>query len=185
VRLHNKRAMAKKHFHRNSVLLIPLALLLISCNPFAPGLDDASGNSSSLLSDQRNTDGVFQNLKYAYTFRDTTIYGQLFDGNFTFYSYDYDLNQPITWGRDEEMRTANKLFQFVQRLDLVWNDIDIPSSSVDSTNTLAVIKRSFNLTVTFSPSDILYVNGYAKFTMERQRVEDPWLIVRWSDEYEF
>ena len=161
---------------------IPFCFALVSCNPFAPGLDDSSGETSSLLSDQKNPDGVFQNLKYAYTFRDTTIYGQLFDGNFTFLYPDYDRGgAEISWGRDEEMRTAYGLFQSVQRLDLVWNNI-IDSSSIDSYTTEASISRGFNLTVTFNASDIVSVNGYASLQLVRQGTQYPWMIVRWHDD---
>ena len=80
--------------------------MLAACNPFAPGLDDSADAASKLLSDQKTSDGIFQNLKYAYTLRDTSIYGQLIDGNFTFVYHDYDRGVDVTWGRDEEMRAT-------------------------------------------------------------------------------
>ena len=162
---------------------ILFVLVLVSCNPFAPALDNSPDGSSTLLNDQRTAEGVFQNLKYAYTLRDTSIYGQLFDGNFTFLYRDYDRGADVSWGRDEELRTTNGLFQNVQRLDLIWNDI--ASSTVDSANIHTMITRGFNLTVTFNPSDIIYVSGYANLTMERQKIDDPWMIVRWRDESNF
>jgi len=168
---------------KNIIITIPLFFLLGSCNPFAPGFDDTPDNASSLVSDQRTSDGVFQNLKYAYTLRDTTIYGQLFDGNFTFLYRDYDRGVDVSWGRDEEIRTTHGLFQNVQRLDLVWNNVT--SSAFDSSNTQAMISRSFNLTVTFNPSDIVRIDGYAILTLERPRIQDPWMIVRWRDESNF
>jgi len=166
-----------------SIISILFAIAFISCNPFAPGLDNSSDETSKLLSDQKTTDGIFQNLQYAYTLRDTSIYGQLIDGNFTFIYHDYDRGVDVTWGRDEEMRTTNGLFQNAQRLDILWNDV--VSSSVDSTNIRAMVKRGFNLTVTFNPSDIVYVDGYANLTLGRIRAEDPWMIVRWEDESNF
>ena len=154
--------------------------MLVACNPFAPGLDESSDETSKLLSDQKTPDGIFQNLKYAYTLRDTTVYGQLLNGNFTFVYHDYDRSIDITWGRDEEMRATSRLFQNAQRLDILWNDI--VSLSIDSSNTKAMIKRGFNLTVTFNPSDIVYVDGYANLTLERMQAQDPWMIIRWNDE---
>ena len=162
------------------IIPIPFILVLLACNPFAPGLDNSSDETSKLLSDQKTPDGVFQNLKYAYTLRDTSIYGQLLDENFTFIYHDYDRSIDVTWGRDEEMRATSSLFQNAQRLDILWKDI--VSSSIDSTNTKAMIKRGFNLTVAFNPSDIIFVDGYANLTLERMRMQDPWLIVRWNDE---
>ena len=154
--------------------------MLAACNPFAPGLDDSPDTTSKLLSDQKTPDGIFQNLKYAYTLRDTSIYGQLIDGNFTFVYHDYDRAVDVTWGRDEEMRATSGLFQNAQRLDILWNNV--VSSSIDSTNTTAMIKRGFNLTVTFNPGDIVYIDGYANLTLGRFRADDPWMIVRWNDE---
>jgi hypothetical protein len=155
-------------------------MFLGACNPFAPGLDNSTDSSSKLLSDQKTPDGIFQNLKYAYTLRDTSVYGQLLDGNFTFVYHDYDRGVDVTWGRDEEMRATSGLFQNAQRLDILWNDV--VTSSMDSTNTRAMVKRGFNLTVTFNPSDILYVSGYANLTLTRTHATDPWMILRWDDE---
>lgn len=162
------------------IISIPFIFTLAACNPFAPGLDDSPDGTSRLLSDQKTPGGIFQNLKYAYTLRDTSIYGQLLDGNFTFVYHDYDRSVDVTWGRDEEMRATSGLFQNAQRLDILWNDV--VSSSVDSTNTKAMVKRGFNLTVTFNPSDIIYVDGYANLTLARVQAQDPWMIVRWNDE---
>jgi len=156
-----------------------VAILLITCNPFAPGLDTTSDGEDSILGDPTTIDGVFQNMKYAYTFRDTTIYGQLLNSDFVFVYRDYDRGVDISWGRDEEMRTTNGLFRNVQRLDLVWNNII--SVSVDSTNTASDVSRNFNLTVTFNPGDILRVEGYASLALARPASDAPWLIMRWRD----
>jgi hypothetical protein len=179
--MHHERTMVKKHFHTSLVFSVPLVLMLISCNPFAPGLDDSIGDSSSFWSDQKSLDGVFQNLKFAYMSRDTTDYGRLFDGNFIFLYPDYDRGgAEISWGRDEEMRTAHGLFQSVQRLDLVWNQRD--SSSTDLFVTEASVTRGFNLSVTFNAGDIVRVDGYASLQLGRQSAQDPWMIVRWHDD---
>jgi hypothetical protein len=174
--------MVKKHFY-TIVVLVLLGIFFISCNPFAPGLDDSSGETSSSMSDQKNLDGVFQNLTYVYNItRDTSDYGKIFDGNFIFLYPDYDRGGvEISWGRDEEMRTAYGLFQSVRSLVLIWNNI-IDSSSIDSYTTNASISRGFNLTVTFSASDIVSVDGYASLQLVRQGTQYPWMIVRWHDD---
>jgi hypothetical protein len=146
-------------------------------------LDNSSGETLSLWSDQKNPDGVFQNLKFAYTLRDTSHYDELFDQNFTFVYRDYDRGVDVSWGKDEEMRTAYGLFQNVQQLDLKWNDVITSSFNSDSTE--ASISRGFNLTVIFNPSDIVHVDGYADLQLGRQLAQDPWTIVRWRDESNF
>ena len=166
-----------------NILTLLLLIFFSSCNPFAPGLDESLDAGSSILGDAVTIDGVFQNMKYAYTFRDTTIYGQLLNSEFSFVFRDYDRGVEVTWGRDGEMQTTRGLFQNVQRLDLVWNNI--VALSTDSLNKQASVSRNFNLTVTFNPSDIIRIDGYATLALARTGAEKPWQIVRWRDESNF
>ena len=74
-------------------VIIPLciSLGLTACiNPFAPKLDTDLGSEGSLISDQKSIEGIFQNLQYAYTFKDTSIYGRLINSDFTFTYRDYE-----------------------------------------------------------------------------------------------
>ena len=165
------------------LLSLLTVILLAACNPFAPEFDDSPVGSNSILGDPKTVDGIFQNIKYAYTFKDTTIYGQAINANYNFVYRDYERGLDVSWGRDEEMRVTSELFRNVQRLDLVWNNII--AMSTDSANTGAVVSRNFNLTVTFNPSDILRVDGYATLSLVRSSSGDPWTIVRWRDESNF
>ena len=159
--------------------VVSTALLPSSClNPFAPGLDTSPAASSC---DQTTIDGVFQCFQNAYTFRDTTAYGQLLDGTFIFVYRDYELGIDITWGRDEEMRVTYGLFQNAQKLDLIWNNFVTRTES----DTTATAVRSFNLTVTYNPSSIDRVDGYANVTFGRHRTDDLWKIILWRDESNF
>ena len=147
-------------------------------NPFAPGRDDSPGESAC---DPMTISGMFQCFQAAYTFRDTADYGPLLDGDFVFIYRDYDRGIDVTWGRDDEMRSTYGLFRNAQKLDLIWNTV--VSSSQDS-NRVNVV-RSFNLTITFNPTDIERVDGYANLTFARGRATDPWKIVQWRDESNF
>jgi len=152
-------------------------LFISGCfNPFAPTLDENLDTGSSTISDLTNVEGVFKNLQYAYTFKDTTIYGDLISSNFSFMYRDYDLGFDVTWGRDDEMKVTYGLFQNSQRLDLIWNNILLVSS--DSTS----IIRSFNLTITFNPSDVQRVDGKVNLTLEKNTVTNKWAITKWIDE---
>jgi hypothetical protein len=155
----------------------------VSCNPFAPGLDTNIDPNSSVLGDPTTVEGVFQNIKYAYTFRDTSIYGELVNSDFIFLFRDYDRGADVTWGRDEEMRTTNALFRTVQRIDLLWTNI--VSQSIDSSNTRLSVVRGFNLKVTLNPADIQQADGYANLALIRQTPVGPWQILRWRDESNF
>ena len=169
--------------NRPLIIAILVGATVAACNPFAPGLDTSDDDGFALLGDQTTIEGVFQNIRYAYTFRDTTIYGQLLADEYTFIFRDYDRGVDVSWGRDEDMRTTYGLFQNVQRLDLVWNNI--VSQSLDSLNTLSSVTRNFNLTVTFNPGDIIRVDGYANLSVARSKASDPWRIIRWRDESNF
>lgn len=165
-------------------VLLPFAVLFfVCCNPFAPGLDSSEDLLTSILGDPKTPEGVFQNIKHAYTFRDTSIYGQLVNSDFTFLFRDYDRGIDLTWGREEEMRVTLSLFRNVQRLDLVWNNV--VSQSTDSANTRMNIVRGFNLTVTLNPENVERADGYANLSLARQSASQPWRILRWRDESNF
>ena len=85
---------------------ISVCFILYGClNPFAPSLEEHAADES-LISDQKNIDGVFQNFQYAYTFNDTTIYGKILSSDFIFSYRDYDKGVDVSWGRYEEMNTT-------------------------------------------------------------------------------
>ena len=160
--------------------LIPALLLLAAaaCNPFAPAIEDAADGGDNLITDQTTVDGLFQNFRYAYTFKDTTIYGGLLAHNFTFTFRDYERRVDENWGRDEEMRITWHLFQNASSLNLVWNNI--VGFSGDSLR--SSVTRSFNLTVTFNPNDVVRVDGRVSLDLERPLATDPWKITQWRDE---
>jgi len=160
------------------MLFIVFAGLLAGCvNPFAPRLD-LNSSESGLISDRKDIEGVFKNLQYSYTFKDTTIYGELLNPDYNFSYRDYDLGADISWGRDEEMKVTYGLFENTEKLDLIWNNI--VSLSEDSTNVI----RSFNLTITFNPTDIVLVDGRVNLTLQKDN-KNKWQILRWVDESNF
>lgn len=160
-------------------LLLTTLLLVKSCiNPFAPKLDNELGSGSSLISDQSTVEGVFQNLQYAYTFKDTSIYGELLNKSFTFSYRDYEREVDIAWGREDEMRVTYGLFNNSERLDLIWNNIVAITS--DSTN----VVRSFNLTITFTPTDVVFVDGKVNLQLVKSNNQE-WQIITWIDESNF
>lgn len=159
-------------------LYLTVSILILSCvNPFAPGLDKGSGELE-LLGDQRTIEGVFQNFRYAYIFKDTSVYNRLLDENFVFVYRDYDKGQDVSWGKVDEMRATYGLFRNTQNLDLIWNNIIIDSGDSVYRN----VVRGFNLTITFNPADIVKIDGKANFILRRNSLSDPWLIVFWRDE---
>lgn len=164
-----------------AIFLLTLLLLFSSCdNPFAPRLSTKPQNAAG-LGDQTTTDGVFQNFRYAYQTKDTLVYGQLLAYNFTFVYRDYDKGVDLSWGRDEDMLSTNGLFQAAQSLDLVWNDV----VQAVGDSLLKDISRGFTLTITFSPSDIVRLQGRVNLRISRPTPKDKWQIVVWRDESNF
>jgi len=154
-----------------------ILLMLNSCdNIFSPSLD--TNNPSSILTDQKTVEGLFQNFKYAYTFKDTTVYGNLLTEDFIFTYRDYESGFDVSWDRATEMRTTNGLFQSAQKLDVVWNNIIFQGGDSLDQN----VKRSFNLTITFNPSDITRLNGFVDMMIHRDSPDGVWRIRTWRDE---
>jgi hypothetical protein len=147
-------------------------------NPFAPRLDNSPSGGAP---DPTTSEGVFRLFQKSYSTRDTTWYGELLDASFTFIYRDYEQGIDVSWGKDEELRTTYGLFVTAQRLDLIWNN----EASHTETDTSANIVRGFNLTITFNPSDIEQVAGYANLTFQRPRSGYPWKIIVWRDESNF
>lgn len=169
-----------KSINKNIILIIfTIQFITFGCiNPFAPKLDENIGSEESLISDLSDVEGVFKNLQYAYTFKDTTIYGELIAPDFTFSYRDYEREIDVAWGRDAEMRATYGLFYNSERLDLIWNKIVVVSA--DSTSVI----RSFNLTVTFNPTDIQYIDGKVNLQLQKSS-ENKWQIISWIDESNF
>lgn len=158
-----------------------MSFLITGCvNPFSPRLDNSESGDEGTITDLKTVDGVFQNFKYAYTFKDTTIYGEIISTDFIFTYRDYDQGVDISWGRDEEMKTTNGLFQNSQRLDLIWNNIVL--SSQDSLT--ANIVRGFNLTITFNPTDVVRLDGRVNLSLRKNSMQK-WQITKWLDESNF
>ncbi len=169
-------------------LIIPLfsfvALLILlnqGCvNPFAPALASGDDNED-IIGDQKTVEGLFQNFRYSYMFKDTLVYGALLADDFRFIFRDFDKGIDESWGRDEDMRTTSRLFLATQNLDLNWNDV---INSVGDT-LVQDISRGFNLTVVFNPTDVVTVFGRVNLRITRSSTNNEWKISQWRDESNF
>jgi hypothetical protein len=162
----------------NKVIFITLSILLFtSCiNPFAPALTDSDATDG--LGDARTIDGFFQSFQYAYNMKDTLVYSNLLSQNFTFTYRNYDKGMDLTLTRDEDMITTYRLFNAAQNLNLIWNEIIIQEGNDTEQN----IYRSFNLTITFGSTDIVYISGKVYFVLKRNSENDNWQLTYWRDE---
>ncbi|HUN65834.1 MAG TPA: hypothetical protein VMW43_07000 [Bacteroidota bacterium] len=164
---------------------VVLLAALISCsalsclNPFAPRINTELGQQ--ICGDLSQVENIFCAFRNAYAFKDTTLYGSLLSPSFAFIYTDYDLLIEKTWGREDEMKLTNTMFQSVQSLTLIWNS-EIAFTETDTSET---IERGYDLTVTFGPTDVEEVNGVAEFYLTRTNAGDPWKLLRWNDKSNF
>ena len=109
------------------------------------------------------------------------IYGQVISNDFLFTYRDYEQSFDVTWGRDEDIKTTFGLFQNSQRLDLIWKEIVL--STIDSLS--ANVVRSFNLTITFNPTDVVRLDGRVNLSLKKNAADEKWQINNWIDESNF
>lgn len=158
-------------------ILISFAIVLVACNPFAPEKYEGD-NVSNILGDQSTVNGVFQNWRYSYIFKDTLVYSRLLDEDFTFIYRNYDDGVDYSWGKRVDMRATRNLFDSTESIDLIWNEIIFEFGDSLSKN----ISRSFNLQIAFDASDIGRITGRANIQLERSNADSVWQIVSWRDE---
>jgi hypothetical protein len=162
---------------KNLIIYFLFLVLFSSCeNIFAPKIDNST--SSQIISDQTTIDGVFQNFKYSYTFKDTSVYSSLLTDDFVFTYRDYALGYDVSWDKPTELKTTGGLFQNSQKLEIIWNNIILQTG--DSLN--QKVKRSFNLTITFNPSNVVRLNGFADMSLIKNTNDSKWRIYKWKDE---
>lgn len=161
------------------ILFLTLSLMLhAGCNPFAPALDSDLSPESTLLGDQHTVEGVFQNIQYAYTYRDTLIYGNLLHPDFQFRYFNSERGTDVAFNRDEEMRITWNLFRGADQIDLQWNSIH----SMDGDSVLVKVTRGYNLRITLQANETFVIEGLATLRLTRDQPTDVWRIRLWRDD---
>ncbi len=164
-----------------SLFILATGIILVSAacnNPFAPKLADGS---HQIIADQRTVEGLFENFRYSYIFKDTLVYGRLLADNFTFTYHNYEKNIDVSWGRTEDMIATAGLFNAAQSLDLIWNQVVISLGDSLRLN----ITRGFTLNITFDPTYGEEIVGRVNLTIKRAHADSIWQIERWIDESNF
>jgi len=161
------------------VLVLGTFIILSACNnPFAPKLAEGG---RQIIADQTTVDGLFENFRYSYIFKDTLVYGRLLADNFTFTYHNYEKNIDVSWGRTEDMIATAGLFNAAQSLDLIWNQVVISMGDSLRLN----ITRGFTLNITFDPTYSEEIVGRVNLTIKRVHPDSIWQIERWIDESNF
>ncbi len=172
-------ASLKYHF---LYLVTGISMLLSSCNPFAPALEegDPFGN---LLGDPTTIDGFFTNFQAAYELRDMSLYEPLLDSSFIFTYQDFDIQVDRQWGFAQEIESTRRLFQNASQIRLQWNQII--SQNLFDENLSARVVRSFSLNLSLETGDGFRGDGNVNFVLTRKAESQPWKLFRWRDESEF
>lgn len=165
--------------YRRTAFTILLGLVFLEgCwNPFAPTEGILEGENALILTEQNSPDEVLQNFRYAYIYRDSIVYSELFDTSFVFLYFDPDIGGAggyDYWGRDTELRTTARLFRAFDHFTLVWNATIAIDTSGDGGISLT---KTFDLSI----GGEYFLSGNAIFDF----VSDPagtWRITRWQDE---
>lgn len=162
--------------------IVTYALCISSCtNPFAPKLDERLNPNTTSLGDQRTINGVFQNIQYAYTYRDTLIYGNLLHPDFQFRYYNSDRATDVIFNRDEEIRTTYNLFKGADQIDLQWNEFVAQEGDSLQTD----VTRAYNLKIGLQANEVFRIDGRATLRLVRNSPNDVWLIRSWRDDSSF
>ncbi len=136
------------------LILVTGYFMLIHCvNPFAPKAVDEGVSYSRLLTNQETPEAVLTNFRYAYTYKDSLIYSELFDSTFIFRSWDYNVTPPMIWN--------STIYLYY-----------------DSTKTEAEMKKTFTLTFDGGKS-IPTLNGEVIFKFIKRGKR--WYITLWED----
>lgn len=155
-----------------------LSIITLSCgNPFAPKLEQDLGSEQTALGDQKSVEGVFQNIRYAYTYRDTAIYGSLLHQDFQFRYYNNEKGTGALFNRDEEMKINYNLFRNAEQLDIQWNDIQ----SQEGDSIFVDVTRAYNLKLVLQQGEVFRVDGRARLRLTRKNQSEKWLIKIWYD----
>ncbi len=161
-------------------ILLPCLSLLGCFNPFAPKLVE-DNSTQSILSSQSTVEGVFQNFRYSYNFRDTVVYSKLLSEDFVFVYKNYDIGVDKSWGKFEDVKTTYGLFQAANYIDLIWNDSYLMIGDSVEKN----VQRGFSLTIVFSTNDIVRLQGKGNFKLRFNPIDSIWQITYWRDETYF
>ena len=157
--------------------------LLLACNPFSPGLDDALTDPERILGNRRTLDGFFEWFRNSYQLRDSTMYGKILNPDFTFTYRNFSNSTEESWDRNTEVRTTYNLFRNVQGVNLQWNQyLFVDTTSFD---TLASVERSFNLIITQDDNNVFRGIGSALLVLNRDAKGQPWRMKSWYDKSDF
>jgi len=168
---------------RGAIIIAFLSgILLVACNPFAPGLGEGDP-LGELLGNPKTVAGFFTNFRNAYELLDHSLYDPLIDSSFIFQYTDFDAGIDREWSFTQELESTRRLFDNAALIQLQWNQI-LSQQTFDARLRTRVI-RSFNLTIALEGGDVFRGDGNVNFVLVRPDTASAWKLQLWRDESEF
>jgi hypothetical protein len=171
-----------------TIFIIVLIIISANCfqcncfNPFAPKLQ-GSLPFDQLITEQKTPEDVLLNFKYAYTFKDSSLYSNLLDSSFVFVYFDpnYETSgRLVSWGRDVDLLTTGRLFRKVSYIDLIWQSTILISNEPNDVQLL----KTFHLSL-INQDEMINISGNAIFSFKKNLKDSKWRITRWKDESDY
>ena len=166
-----------------------LACLWVGCyNPFSPSV--IGPGAIKPIAPQVDPDSVLHNFKYAYENRDSIVYENCLDKNFTFTYRDQDETEREIQveiprdGRGGDLYVTRALFRTFDDIRL---DTWIVTPAADSVGEEVWKRRNvtFHLSLRDTDGDYdfqhLEATGFAQFMFRQSQEDSLWRIVRWID----
>lgn len=163
--------------------LILNGLALISCNPFAPKLENVVVDRDAVLGNRKSVAGLFDWFRSSYELRDTLMYGQMLSRDFQFSYLDFTNNNLVYFDRDIDMRTTYNLFRAAKSTSVQWQHYVYADTL--ASDTAASVERYFNVTVVLDDQSIFRSTGSARLALRRKNKDDFWQITSWFDKSDF
>jgi hypothetical protein len=175
-----------------SFLIFSLVALGYGCfNPFAPSVVGPSAIKP--IAPQTDPDSVLHNLKYAYENRDSIVYENCLDKDFSFIYKDQDETEMEIEveiprdGKGGDLYITKALFRAFDDIRLDTWIVTLAPDSVDIVggDTLKFRNVTFHLSLRDTDGDYefqhLEATGFAEFKFKKSKEDNLWRIVRWID----
>jgi len=168
------------------ILHSAICILILGCfNPFSPSV--IGPGALKPIAPQVDPDSVLYNFKYAYENRDSIVYENCLDEDFTFTYWDQlkvgDAIVETEFYQSQDLRVTKALFR-------TFEDIRLDKWKVNSAPDMTVGKELWkvrNVEFHLSVRDIdgeyqnMEANGFAEFYFRRSDKDNLWRIVHWID----
>lgn len=173
------------------ILQLAFCILTLNCfNPFSPSVTDPDVLvPTAPIAAQLDPDSVLQNFRYAYESRDSIVYENCLDEDFSFTYWDQsiygegEVEKVMT--RPEDLRATKAIFRSFDHIQLTTWKITSAYDDAVGEEIRKVRNVTFHLSLWDTDGDYdhqhLEATGYAEFWFKQSPKDNLWRIWRWID----